>query len=321
MAPRARKWPPSQKPAPETDSASQTVSVSSEGERRTIATMSMVKQLLGVAAGWWGFHYGSHAGLKLLSSSYRRMAKGTKLEVLQNLSCLVVSAIIFPLYYVSSKKLDQSARERFEGYSRTCHNALLLHSGQCIYETSTYLFQKKGLEFYLHHVLVLVNYFDVLRTGTMQYFAAKDGIVEGTNVPLCMVTLLRLFGKSDHPLYAANGLGLWVLFLALRIVNLPLVIKQWREDLSSKEGKDCWERNSTLAKYTAMPTTAILWLLSLAWMIPITSGLLKTIRPYLSYMKWSPEAASGVACMLHLGKSTQPDSKLENKQMLEQCEL
>ena len=245
------------------------------------------------------------------------MPKSTKLEVLQNLAALVVSAIIFPMYYVSSKKLNRSAKERFEGYSKTCHRALLLHCGQCIYETTTYLFQKKGVEFYMHHVLVLLNYFDVLRTGTMQWFAARDGIVEGTNIPLCMITLLRLFNKSDHPLYAINGLGLWVSFLVLRIVNLPLVIQQWREDMVSKEGRDCWERNTTLAKYIAMPTTAFLWLLSSAWMLPITSGLLKTLTPYL---KWSKEVVSSISCTLYLGNSIQPETKAENRIILKKIE-
>ena len=100
------------------------------------------------------------------------------------------------------------------------------------------MFQQKGLEFYLHHALVLLNYIDVLKTGTMQYYAAKDGLVEGTNVPLCLVILLRMFGRTSHPLYTVNGILLWASYIPLRLVNLPMMVYQWIQDLSTEEGKE-----------------------------------------------------------------------------------
>ena len=42
------------------------------------------------------------------------------------------------------------------------------------------------------------------------------------------------------------------------------------------------EKNTTLAKYTAVPTTIILWILSCLWMKPITAGVLKAVAPYIN---------------------------------------
>jgi hypothetical protein len=242
---------------------------------------TIIKQLFAIAGGWWVFHYGLNFFLKFMSKTYRQMKRDTKLEVLININALITSAIICPMYYKACNQLNTSIKSRFEGYSSICHNALLLHCGQCIYETTTYMFQNKGIEFYLHHALVLINYFDVLKTGTMQYFAAKDGIVEGTNVPLCMINILRMFERSNHPLYILNGALLWLSYIPLRLLNLPMMVKEWMEDVSSEEGKKTWRKNTTLAKYTAIPTTIFLWILSCIWMVPISSGFLKAIKPYL----------------------------------------
>ncbi len=250
--------------------------------REMLPFRSVIKRLLAIAGGWWVFHLALNRFLVYFSNTYRRMKRDMKLEVLININALIASAIICPMYYLSCMKLDTSIASRFEGYSDLCHYALLLHCGQCTYETTTYMFQQKGLEFYLHHALVLLNYIDVLKTGTMQYYAAKDGLVEGTNVPLCLVNLLRMFGRSSHPLYTVNGILLWASYIPLRLVNLPMMVYQWIQDLSTEEGKKKWRKNTTLAKYTAVPTTIILWILSCLWMKPITAGVLKAVAPYIN---------------------------------------
>ena len=253
--------------------------------RAVLPFRSVVGQILAIAGGWWVFHFALNRFLVYFSSIYRRMTRDMKLEVLININALIASAIICPMYYISCAKLDTSVASRFEGYSNMCHYALLLHCGQCAYETTTYMFQRKGLEFFLHHALVLLNYIDVCRTGTMQYFAAKDGIVEGTNVPLCLINLLRMFGRSSHPLYTVNGVLLWASYIPLRLVNLPMMVYQWIQDLSTEEGKEMWRKNTTLAKYTAVPTTIILWILSCLWMKPITTGVLKAVAPYVNNVR------------------------------------
>ena len=75
------------------------------------------------------------------------------------------------------------------------------------------------------------------------------------------------------PLYAANGVFLWLLFLAFRVINLPLWMYQFYKDSTSDP--NYWNESNAVLKYACFPSTLFLWLLSCLWFHKITVGMLK----------------------------------------------
>lgn len=200
-----------------------------------------------------------------------------------NLVSLFASAVMFTLYFQTFLELywnQSDVAVRWSGSTVWSLHAINLHVGCTLYEATTYMLSGKALQFYLHHVVVVGNCSYMLLTGRGHLWCSWLGLVEGTNVPLCLLTFFGSTPLKGGILYTLSGVMLWVSYVALRVVSAPAAMYEIYMD-SQKYPADAWisenaEFNNNWYVFV-YASGAFLWGLSMYWFYLITKGLLKAI--------------------------------------------
>mmetsp|Transcript_66358 Transcript_66358/g.183245 ORF Transcript_66358/g.183245 Transcript_66358/m.183245 type:complete len:335 (+) Transcript_66358:109-1113(+) len=189
----------------------------------------------------WGCHLASAAYSSTIAEyhEYTRPDKQTKCMITvkrdwkekinwdMNIASGFLSAAMFAMYSytVCTVLASGEAEERWLYRSSVSTHSLCLHAGVSLYEASTYPFVGKKLEFYVHHVLVLLNCGAFLYTGRGHPWGSFMGLVEGTNIPLCLVMYMRAIpALSDTLAFKLSGAALWLTYLLIRVVLMPFGI-------------------------------------------------------------------------------------------------
>ena len=167
------------------------------------------------------------------------------------------------------------------------NHGITLHLASSLYETTCYLFAKKGLVFYAHHVVTLGGCCSMLFFERGSYWCCLLGLVEGTNIPLGFVLggPFRTTPAIKNSLaYKINGVLLWVMYLIIR-VPIPYAMYLLHKDLS-EHGLNVGEDMAWVFRSPALHTywtyymdlvCLFLWGLSLMWFSQITSGMMKAL--------------------------------------------
>ena len=76
--------------------------------------------------------------------------------------------------------------------------------------------------------------------------------------------------------YVVSGAGLWISFVFLRLLNLPLCMYWYYADTVA-DPQSTWLALHPVLRWVGMPSTFFIWALSCTWFVPITQGLLKAV--------------------------------------------
>jgi len=160
------------------------------------------------------------------SKDYKEWKTAKRMLFIQALNALVASFFITALYAWGYYSLDGSRESRWHGNNVGLMHALSLNIGYTMYEIWLYTvyFPDKGIEFHIHHFMVVANGFLILSTGRGGAVSALLGFVEITNIPLSGITVLPMIGGKRSTLYVISGIMLWILFLVFRVINVPRVL-------------------------------------------------------------------------------------------------
>eukprot|EP00967_Tisochrysis_lutea_P091865 scaffold132205_cov33-Tisochrysis_lutea.AAC.7 len=159
-----------------------------------------------------------------------------------------------------------------------------------MYELLMYVQSDKGAEFVLHHIVVIITYGLVLHCGEMHFWAAWAGMVEATNPNLCILQLGLLTGIGRGSLFEmANGVCLWLLFLMIRVIGIPLWLVAYVKDVQSGMMASADVDRAEVApgrpalalaalRVLAPAVQLLLWAISCFWFQKLTAGMLKAVR-------------------------------------------
>jgi hypothetical protein len=188
----------------------------------------------------------------------------------QSFVCMTWSAIFFMFYAFGIYEVMWTPELRWKGRSETIEWGLLLHCAYSVYEESIYIYFGKPLEMHIHHIVVLYNYSITLMCGQMYFWAAWDGTVEVTNVPLSLMCMFQDMGYKVHPII---GVSLFLSFLVFRVIGMAAWLYFFFIDV-----KHCdWDAVPGILIWAVVPSTAFLWILSNVWFYKITKGMLKVL--------------------------------------------
>ena len=150
--------------------------------------------------------------------------------------------------------------------------ALKLHCWLTAFEAVVYTsLGSTPLTTLVHHGVVLSSLLLVVWSGVDMWCVWLCGVVEITNVPLCLVYLLKQAGRKQHPLYVMCGGLLWVLYIPFRVVLLPVAFVSSFDEASLDA---LW----VPVVWYGRAAILVLWVLSLLWFTQITRGLRLQIR-------------------------------------------
>lgn len=195
------------------------------------------------------------------------------------------SVILFFAYIIATLQLKDSKpsgyQSRVFGMSSLSYWAIQQHLGYNLYELIFYICvgQKDGL-MYLHHFCVIANFSNILLFQYNHFYATWMGVVEGTNPFLAAVFALKRIGPPwlNSPWATIFGVGLWLSFLIIRVINLPFVFAVVVKDFSTFLKDD--EKDSAIVPFFGFGVISIffLWVLSSFWFYRITLGMLKQVQ-------------------------------------------
>eukprot|EP00935_MAST-01C_sp_MAST-1C-sp1_P001921 g1921.t1 len=188
----------------------------------------------------------------------------------QTVNCMVWSAVFFSFYAVGLNEVAWSPEARWKGRSEWIEWGLLFHCAYSVYEESIYIYFGKPLEMHIHHFVVLYNFLLTLCCGQMQFWAAWDGTVEVTNIPLSLLQICQTMGV---PVPTLVGVMLFVTFLVFRVVGMGCWLYFFYFDVVHCD----WSAVPGLLIWGVVPSTLFLWVLSNMWFYKITRGMLKML--------------------------------------------
>ena len=136
----------------------------------------------------------------------------------------------------------------------------------------------------IHHLISMGCYIIGLGYGRCHYWGCLDGCCEITTVFLNVLYLFnmpleegKLKDQIPHWLEATISFALWLAFLVFRLMLFPYWIYTFRQDMHQRPELTRGITTS-LERFIYPGTTGILLFLSSMWFIPITQGMLKTLR-------------------------------------------
>ena len=191
-----------------------------------------------------------------------------------------------PLLYVAAwPQLSGSAELRWQGRTPLSEAALLMQVGSTVYEQILFTYFGKSWVFSLHHGIVLWCYALGLYTGHLHFWGIWCGVVEFTNIPVCILKICLVLNLGRGSLLeAVNGGCLYLSYLSLRVLSLPLMLiclyldcvnqpdATWRFALEGADAATRW------LAITVPACTAAIWVLSCIWFVPIHKGMIKVLR-------------------------------------------
>lgn len=117
----------------------------------------------------------------------------------------------------------------------------------------------------------------------MHFWGAWDGLTEGSNINLSFlkIGLILNVGRGSTA-EMINGMLLYVSFLFVRVLSLPLWLSVYAHDLYAHP-EITWRQPEAgfiekLCMVTYPVCTLVIWGVSVMWFQPIHKGMLKAIR-------------------------------------------
>jgi len=212
-------------------------------------------------------------GQKMVSAMEKKPETSQKnLEVTaQDLVSSLVSIVLFFMYLKSSWDLRETAESRVRGHTELSYWAVQLHQGYTIYELLLYLYSGKDKLMYLHHLFVLANGLYTAWSRRLVFFYVWMGLVEGTNPCLSALYVLQRAERKDSSMMTICGVLLWLGFLLLRMVNVPLVFLGTVRDTPFVSDED------KIHLRFGQSSVLIIFFMSTFWFYKLTKGMLKQV--------------------------------------------
>ena len=188
------------------------------------------------------------------------------------------------MYAVALSELHSTPLMRWRGCSEIAEYAFLLHVGSSLYECATYVYHGKPWVYMVHHAVVLYCYIGVLYIGALHFWFAWAGLVEATNLHVCFLKICLIMNVCRRTVAeAVNGGCLYVTYLLLRLVSLPLAIAAYAYDAyrfpDTTWGWAMVAGGATPAMAASAPVcTLVIWGMSCVWFAPIHKGMMKVLR-------------------------------------------
>ena len=247
----------------------------------------------------WVFHFMSSIISSAFFPAYKTKDSKDKMEKVPTtladkvnwdytLASIAYCAAIFYFYVLAVIEiypLGVEARWTTQTFNST--HGIALHIASSLYESTCYVFAKKGLVFYLHHVVTLGGCFSMLFFGRASLWCCAIGLIEGTNIPLGIVLggpFRTTPAIKNSLLYKLNGILLWIMYLVIR-VPCPYVMYLLHKDVQ-ENGLGVGKNVAWLFEDEAMNQAWLLymdvvclflWGLSMMWFSQITNGMLKAL--------------------------------------------
>lgn len=148
-----------------------------------------------------------------------------------------------------------------------------------IYEVCLYVLHGKKLVFWVHHLLALGAIVTSRLTEQQMQIIAWQYSCEVTGVPLAAVLLMQQDpALKASTAYTVAGAVLWVTWLFARVISLLACTAFFGHDLFyALPAIGRLDDLHWIHKYLALPSTVIIWGMSLVWFWPITLGILKAL--------------------------------------------
>ena len=196
----------------------------------------------------------------------------------------VYASAVFCFYLSVVLENYGSLESRWVTTSFATKHGISLHVASSIYETICYALSGKEFVFYLHHVVTMGCCASMLLTGRGSFWCCVLGLVEGSNVPLCFLTVMTSIPSlKGSILFVINGGLLWIAYVVLRI-PIPVAMYYLAVDLRSHSkaaGGPAWvfsnEETNTAWIWFLFTSGTFLWVLSMYWFKKITDGILKAL--------------------------------------------
>lgn len=200
-------------------------------------------------------------------------------QTAQDIVSSSTSVVLCLVYAACAWELKDSYETRVFGTKLVSYWALQQHCGYTLYEVIVYLIFGKELILYVHHALAILNLGNILFFNYNHFIACVMGLVEGTNPCLAAVYAFKRVGKPwvDSPWSTVAGVGLWVGFLVLRIINLPIALYWTTFDFLTLQASG--QKPEVQPWYfMGLVSIALIWTLSSYWFYRITLGMLKQLK-------------------------------------------
>ena len=89
-----------------------------------------------------------------------------KNKAVMNYVCFITVLFLSPMYLSAALETNTSTTSRWEKPSYIGQLGLAFHVAENVYESINYLYQGKPREFYLHHLVVIINFVPVRLVDT-----------------------------------------------------------------------------------------------------------------------------------------------------------
>uniref|UniRef100_A0A6U6NSY2 TLC domain-containing protein n=1 Tax=Zooxanthella nutricula TaxID=1333877 RepID=A0A6U6NSY2_9DINO len=210
-----------------------------------------------------------------------------------NLADVFFSITIFPLLSISAIwsccVLHDGLEARWRGVTPASRFCLMLYTSrtlihmpiQCMVNmSSTHLVMMT-----FHHLFSFLCIGMGLVTNRMVFWGCLDICCEVSTIFLNNVYMLKeltINGKELKELapawvYAANGVLLWLSFIFFRLALFPAWLYFWYRDITAAPS-ETWDKSNAVERYLYPSVTVLLLVLSSAWFVPLTQGMLKAVQ-------------------------------------------
>lgn len=220
---------------------------------------------------------------RLVPAHLMALSGAEQADLVMQCTCFCAYALPLPVMYAMGvAELHATPWQRWHGTSVVIERALLLHIGATLYETVIFIWHRKPFIYHVHHVVVVYAYSLALCTGELLFWGAWSGMVEMSNANLCVLKIMLLTGLGrGSKLETVNGAMLWLIYLAVRVVSLPVMLMQFVHDAIYSKGST-WSDEApasvVLLQWSTPICVFLIWAISLIWFGALTRGMLKALR-------------------------------------------
>eukprot|EP00438_Fugacium_kawagutii_P030840 Skav210401 [mRNA] locus=scaffold1416:182464:183177:- [translate_table: standard] len=210
-----------------------------------------------------------------------------------SLADVLFSLVFFPVLafaaVAASMELQHDVHSRWLGTCFWSDFYLVLYVSRmlchCVIQPFTHMSPGLLVMMTIHHVISMGCYFLGLGYGRCHYWGCLDGCCEITTVFLNKLYLTNQTEYNGNKLktylpvwvVATNGFFLWLAFLVFRLLLFPYWLTSFYRDMQDMPEKTR-AITTDLERFIYPGTTCILLFLSTMWFIPVTQGMLKTMR-------------------------------------------
>eukprot|EP00747_Dinoflagellata_sp_TGD_P218754 gnl/TRDRNA2_/TRDRNA2_90957_c0_seq1.p1 gnl/TRDRNA2_/TRDRNA2_90957_c0~~gnl/TRDRNA2_/TRDRNA2_90957_c0_seq1.p1 ORF type:complete len:328 (-),score=50.24 gnl/TRDRNA2_/TRDRNA2_90957_c0_seq1:328-1311(-) len=205
------------------------------------------------------------------------------------LAVMPTTPILVALSVRGTLETMHSVESRWHGQTWSAYIFLVIYTSRN-FPHCFVLYKQKGSKMQkvltvVHHILSIASFGNILFTGRMYFFGCFDGCCEVTNLFLNNLYLAKQFTVNGKALkdalpswiYLVNGLLLWLSFIVFRIVLFPVWMYLWYVD-KSRSPEVTTQRVTAFEVYFYFGVTVFLFCFSLHFIVPITKGILKTLK-------------------------------------------